>query len=125
MTAEQAARHLIEHLPQQLKDAGADEKVSAVVNRMALQIHSSPSLQAFLNDSAVYSTGKPDGSIKVQFDFMKLPKEIIPDLERLLSTDQFRDHKLTKFIKNGQARTGLEITVVPKELPGTPYDYAF
>lgn len=125
MTEAQAAKFLIEELPIALRDAGANEKVSAVANRIALQVFSVPSLQSFLSDYAVVATGRDDGSVKVQLDFLKLPKEIIPELEKLLSVDQFKDHKLVKYIKNGQARTGLEIEVTPKELPGTPYDYAF
>ena len=125
MTPVEAARFLIEDLPHQLQGSGATEKVSAVVNRMALQINSVPSLQAFLSDFGVFSTGRSDGSVKVQLDFLKLPKEIIPELEKLLSVDQYEQHRLVKYIKNGQARTGLEIEVVPKDLPGEPYDYAF
>lgn len=125
MTEAQAARLLIEELPRQLKNAGADEKVSAVANRMALQINSVPSLQSFLANYAVVASGKEDGSVKIQMDFLKLPKEIIPELEKLLSVDFFKHHRLVKFIKDGQARTGLEIEVSPKDLPGTPYDYAF
>lgn len=125
MTEAQAARFLIEELPAKISASGADEKVSAVANRIALQVFSVPSLQAFLADYAVISTGKPNGSVLIQLDFLKLPKEIIPELEKLLSTDQFKDHRLVKYIKNGQARTGLEIEVVPKDLPGSPYDYAF
>ena len=125
MTEAQAARFLIEELPAKIAASGADEKVSAVANRIALQVFSVPSLQAFLADYAVINTGKPNGAMLIQLDFLKLPKEIIPELEKLLSTDQFRDHRLVKYIKNGQARTGLEIEVVPKDLPGSPYDYAF
>lgn len=125
MTEEQAARFLIEELPNKLDKAGADEKISAVANRIALQINSIPSLQSFLADYAVLPTGRPDGTIKLQLDFLKLPKEIIPELEKLLSVDQYEKHRLVKYIKNGQARTGLEIEVKPKDLPGTPYDYAF
>ena len=93
--------------------------------RLALQVCSVPSLQAYLADSSGVPTGKPDGTVRIQLDFLKLPKEILPDLERLLSVDYFKEHRLVKYIKNGQARTGLEIEVTPKELPGTPYDYAF
>jgi hypothetical protein len=105
--------------------SSAREKISAITNRIALQVFSVPSLQSFLADYAVVSTGRDDGSVKVQLDFLKLPKEIIPELEKLLTVDMFKDHKLVKYIKNGQARTGLEIEVTPKDLPGSPYDYAF
>lgn len=102
-----------------------DKKVSTLANRIFLQIFSVPSLQAYLADAAVIPTGKEDGTVKIQLDFLKLPKEVLPDLERLLSTDYFENHRLVKYIKDGQARTGLEIEVTPKELPGDPYDYAF
>jgi len=102
-----------------------DPKVTVLANRIFLQIFSVPSLQAYLADAAVLPTGKPDGTVKIQLDFLKLPKEVLPDLERLLSTDYFENHRLVKYIKDGQARTGLEIEVTPKELPGDPYDYAF
>lgn len=151
MTEAQAARFLIEEVPARIRRAlqeqghdddmphgtpadgsptgadsdGSHEKVAAVANRIALQVFSVPSLQAFLADYNVMSTGRGDGSVKIQLDFLKLPKEIIPELEKLLSVDMFKDHRLVKYIKNGQARTGLEIEVTPKELPGSPYDYAF
>ncbi len=125
MTEAQAAKLLIDDLPQQLNKAGASEKISALANRMILQVQSSPSLQAFLADFSITKTDKPDGSIKMQFDFYKLPKEIIPELEKLLSVDFFKNHRLLKYVKDGQARTGLEIEVTPRDLPGSPYDYAF
>jgi hypothetical protein len=61
----------------------------------------------------------------VQLDFLKLPKEIIPELEKLLSVDQFKHHRMVKYIKNGQARLGLEITIDPDDLPGDAYSYTF
>lgn len=100
-------------------------KIKTLANRIFLQIFSVPSLMACLADASVNPTGDPDGSVKIQLDFLKLPKEVLPDLERLLSTDYFKNHRLVKYIKNGQARTGLEICVTPKELPGEAYDYAF
>ena len=102
-----------------------DPKIKTLANRIFLQVYSVPSLQACLADASVNPTGDPDGSVKIQLDFLKLPKEVLPDLERLLSTDFYKNHKLVKYIKNGQARTGLEIQVTPKELPGTEYDYAY
>jgi len=111
--------------PEQPPKDQIDKKVTVLATRMMLQIFSVPSLMAYLADAAVVPTGKPDKSIKIQLDFIKLPKEILPELEKLLSTDYFKDHKLLKYIKNGQARTGLEIEVTPKDLPGTAYDYAY
>jgi hypothetical protein len=150
MTRAQAARFLIERLPVLLAEAGRnggfsardyflslprahpakppaskDQKIAVLANRMFLQIFSVPSLQAHLADAAVIPAGTPDGKVKIQLDFLKLPKEVLPDLERLLSTDFFKDHRLVKYIKNGQARTGLEIEVTPKDLPGDDYNYAF
>lgn len=101
-----------------------DPKLKALCDRMFLQIFSVPSLQTWLADASVLPSGD-DGKIKIQLDFMKLPKEVIPDLERLLSVDYFKNHRLVKYVKNGQARTGLEIEVSPKDLPGSAYDYAF
>ena len=126
MTEAQAARLLIEQVPQELKDAGADPKVSAVTNRMAMLVNTVPSLQSFLADFGVYKDKESkNGAVKVQFDFLKLPKEIIPELEKLLSVDKFKSHVFSKYIKNGQARTGLEIIVDPTNLPGDAYQYAF
>lgn len=102
-----------------------DPKIKVLSDRIALQVFSVPSLQAYLADYSVVPTNKPDGSVRIQLDFLKLPKEILPDLERLLSVDRFKNHRLVKYIRNGQARTGLEIEVTPKELPGDAYTYAF
>jgi hypothetical protein len=123
VTEAQAAKFLIERVAPQTDKV--DNKVGVLATRILLQIFSVPSLMAYLADACVIPTGKPDKSVKVQLDFLKLPREIIPELEKLLSTDYFKNHRLLKYIKNGQARTGLEIEVTPKELPGTPYDYAY
>jgi hypothetical protein len=122
----QPRRLLIDDVPNKLKDVGADPKVSAITNRMAMLINSVPSLQSFLADFGVYNDDKnKDGSVRVQMDFLKLPKEIIPELEKLLCVDQYKSYRIVKYIKNGQARTGLEIEIDPNDLPGEAYDYSF
>jgi hypothetical protein len=123
VTVSQLAQFLIEDLPN--KTAKVDKKIGVLATRMLLQIMSVSSLLAHLADFAIMSTNSPDGTVKIQLDFMRLPKEILPELEKLLSTDYFRDHRLLKYIKNGQARTGLEIEVRPKDLPGDHFDYAY
>ncbi len=121
MTRERAVQLLIEV-------AGTDKvdpKVQTLANRMLLQVFSVTPLQANLANFAVVPLGTPDGRTKIQLDFLKLPKEVIPELERLLSVNFFKDHRIVKYVKDGQARTGLEIEVTPKDMPGDRYDYAF
>jgi hypothetical protein len=128
MTEAQIARFLIEDLPAQLSAAyGKDvpEKVKVLFNRMMLQAFSVPSLQSYLQGASVEKDPNNPNGVRIQLDFLKLPREVIPDLERLLSVDYFKNHRLVRFMKNGSARTGLEISVEPKDLPGDAYDYAF
>lgn len=124
MTEAQAAQLLIDDLPRQLAEAQADPKVSAITNRIAMLINSVPSLQSFLADFGVYKDEKQKGGVVVQLDFLKLPKEIIPELKKLLSVDKFK-YQLKKYVKNGSARTGMVIHVDPAKLPGDSYEYAF
>lgn len=122
MNEAQLAKMLIEDLPQ--KTAKVDKKIGVLATRMLLQILSVPSLMGHLADFAVVASGQ-EGKVKIQLDFLRLPKEILPELEKLLSVDYFKDHRLLKYVKNGQARTGLEIEVTPKDLPGQAYDYSY
>lgn len=125
MTVEKLEQLLIEELPPKLANTEADEKVSALANRMLLQIGSVPSLLAFLSDYSIGKTEKNDGSWRIQCEFMRLPKEVLPDLERLLSVDFFKNHRMVQYTKNSQARLGLEIIFKPEDLPGNAYDYSF
>ena len=122
MNEAQAAKFLIEDLPR--ATAKVDKKVGVLAIRMLLQIMSVPSLLSNLVDFAVMGN-QEDRKVRLQLDFLKLPKEIIPELEKLLSVDYFKDHRLLRYVKNGQARTGLEIEVTPRDLPGDAYDYSF
>ncbi len=121
MTRTQAIQFLVEQMPV----GKMDNKIGVLANRMFLQIFSVPSLQSNLADASVLPTGDADGKVKIQLAFMKLPREVIPDVERLLSVNYFKNHRLVKFCKDGQARTGFEIEVTPKDLPGDAYDYSF
>ena len=123
MTEAQLAKLLVEDLPQ--KTGKVDKKVGVLATRMLLQIFSVPSLLSNLVDFAVMANTEGDGKVRIQLDFLKLPKEIIPEVEKLMSVDYFKHHRLLKYVKNGQARTGLEVELTPKDLPGDAYDYAF
>jgi len=117
------ARLLIEQIPS--TTTKIDKKIGVVATRMLLSIFSVPSLLSNLVDFAIVANGDGDGKVRIQMDFLKLPKEIIPELEKLLSVDYFKNHRLLKYTKNGQARTGLEIELTPKDLPGDAFDYSF
>jgi hypothetical protein len=123
MTEALMAKLLIEDLPQ--KTAKVDKKIGVLATRMLLQIFSVPSLLSNLADFAVMANQEGEGKVRIQLDFLKLPKEVVPELERLMSVDYFKNHRLLKYVKNGQARTGLEIELTPKDLPGNAYDYAY
>ena len=123
MTEAGLAKLLIEDLPKQT--AKVDKKVGVLATRMLLQIFSVPSLLSNLVDFAVLANQEGDGKVRIQLDFLKLPREIVPELEKLMSVDYFKDHRLLKYVKNGQARTGLEIELTPKDLPGEKIDYAY
>jgi hypothetical protein len=123
VTETSLARLLIEEVPQ--KTAKVDKKIGVVATRMLLAIFSVPSLLSNLVDFAIIANGEGDGKVRIQLDFLRLPKEIIPELEKLMSVDYFKDHKLLRYVKNGQARTGLEIELTPKDIPGDKFDYAY
>ena len=123
MTEATLARLLIEQIPS--TTTKIDKKIGVVATRMLLSIFSVPSLLSNLVDFAIVANGDGDGKVRIQMDFLKLPKEIIPELEKLLSVDYFKNHRLLKYTKNGQARTGFEIELTPKDLPGDAFDYSF
>lgn len=120
------ARILIEDVPAMVHNV--DRKVGVLASRMLLQIQATPALMSQLSDFAVVTAdGSKDknAKVKLQFDFLLLPREVIPDLERLLALSFFSDYRIVNFTKNGQARTGVEVTVSPDDLPGDDKDYAF
>ena len=119
MTESQVARILIE----QGGDKRIDPKVRVLLNRMMVQIASAPSLQTYLVDAGIVP--QDDGSASLQFDFLRLPEEVIPQVEKLMSASSFDSFKWSRYVKNGQAHVGLDLRINPENLPGTAYDYAY
>lgn len=119
MTEQRLAELLIEQ-----GGANLNKKVSVFLNRLLLRIFSVPSLMTYLADvMPVRDQEAGDGAVKIQLDFLRLPDEVIPQVERLIAAPG----KLTwfKYIKDGSARTGVEVPVSPEDLEGADYDYAF
>lgn len=101
-----------------------DKKVTVFLNRLLLRIFSVPSLMTYLDGVApIKDTEGEEGAVKIQLDFLRLPDEIIPQLERLLAAPS--KPKYFKYVKNGSARVGVELSINPEDLEGADYDYAF
>jgi len=96
-------------------------KISAFVDRLLLRIHSVPSLLSFLADAKAVAD-EENNAVKVQLNFLKLPDEFLPQLPKILAAPV--EPKFYKFIEDGQARMGVELTVTPEDFPGDTYDYA-
>jgi len=118
MTKSQLARILIE----QEGEAQLPRKISVFVNRLLMRLFSTPSLMNFLADTqTVKDTTKPK-TWKVQLDFQKLPKEVVTQLVRLIAAP--RAPTFYRYIKDGAARTGVELEVCEDDFPGKDYEYA-
>lgn len=69
--------------------------------------------------------GEGDGEqapVTIQLDFQRLPEEVIPQIINLIAAPT--KMKMSKYIKNGQARNGFEFQIGDKDLEGEDYDYA-
>ena len=106
-----------------VEDAHPDaigEKVSVFISRMMLRLFNVTAFMAALAGTAVIPND--DGTVTVQLDFHRLPQEVMPTLMTTLSIPGKVVFK--KYIKDGQARTGIEFKLSEKDLPGDPYDMA-
>lgn len=107
------------------RSGNLNKKVNVFLNRLLLRIFSVPSLMTYLADVMPVTDAESDeeGAVNIQLDFLRLPDEIIPQLERLIAAP----HKLKwfKYVKDGSARTGVEVPVAPDDLAGAEYDYAY
>lgn len=144
-------RELAILLIEKLADAKIDKKIAVFVNRLMLRLQSQPALIANLADVSVFKPGieantddqvkdgqfqegqedrddenndeKGGETVLLQLSFRRLPQEVVTPLLRLLAAP--REAKLYKFVKDGQARTGVEMELRPSDFPGEEYDYAF
>lgn len=105
--------------------AKLNKKVSVFLNRLLLRIFSIPSLMTYLADVMPVKDPEADeeGAVRIQLDFLRLPDEIIPQLERLIASPH--PLKWFKYVKDGSARTGVEVPIAPDDLEGADYDYSF
>src|SRR5712671_1822023 len=98
-----------------------DKKITVFLNRLLLRLHSVPSLMTYLADVTVFQDDEAkDGQCKIQLDFLRLPEEVFPQLARLCAAP--RQPKLVRYVKNGSARTGVELDVRPDDFAGEDYD---
>lgn len=101
-----------------------DKKIAVFLNRVILRIFSVPSLMAFLKDVVLFQDDQAaNGQCKVQLVFHRLPDEAHPQLTKLICAP--RDPTFSRFVDQGQARTGVELEVQPDDFGGEDYDYAF
>ena len=100
------------------------QKQSVFVNRMIMRFFSVPAALSALADVGIIreNGGEEEGSVIVQLDFQRLPEDVIPQIVNLIAAPG--QMKMTRYVKNGQARNGFEFTLHPDDLKGDEYDYA-
>jgi hypothetical protein len=118
MTESDVARWLLE-----AGDTKVDPKLKVLLNRMMLQVASTPSLQSYLVDAGIVPCA--DGTALLQFDFLRLPEEVLPQVEMMFAVEHFRSHDWYQFVRNGQAHTAFQLKISAEDLPGRAYDYAY
>lgn len=96
-------------------------KIAAYYDRLLLRIHNIPSLLAFLADAAAVPD-EAENAVRIQLDFLKLPDEFLPQLPQVLAAPTAA--KYFRYVKDGQARFGVEVKVSPDDFPGDAYNYA-
>lgn len=98
------------------------KKPSVFVNRMIMRFFSVPAVLAALSDIGIIPREDGKSAVTVQLDFQKLPDEVIPQIISLIAAPT--KMKMSRYIKNGQARLGFEFQIDDNDLGGEDYDYA-
>lgn len=98
------------------------KKPSVFVNRMIMRFFSVPSALSALADVGIIPGEGEGAPVTIQLDFQRLPEEVIPQIINLIAAPT--KMKMSKYVKNGQARNGFEFQVGDKDLEGDDYEYA-
>ena len=118
MNEKHAARILLEDA----SPTKIGKKPSVFVNRLIMRFFSVPAALSALADVGIMP-GEGDGApVTIQLDFQRLPPEVVPQIIELIGAPT--PMKMSKYVKNGQARNGFEFTIGDKDLEGEDYDYA-
>ena len=118
MNVKRAARILVE----EASPIKIGKKPSVYINRMIMRFFSVPAALSALADIGIIPGEKEDSPVTIQLDFHKLPEEVIPQIVNLIASPT--KMKMSRYIKQGQARQGFEFQVGEKDLEGDDYDYA-
>lgn len=99
------------------------QKQSVFVNRMVMRFFSVPAaLSALADIGIIKEDDSEEGPVTIQLDFQRLPEDVIPQIVNLIAPPG--PMKMTKYVKNGQARNGFEFQLRAQDFPGDDYDYA-
>lgn len=118
MNEKQVARILVEDA----SPTKIGKKPSVFVNRMIMRFFSTPAALSALSDVGIIPGEKTESPVTIQLDFQRLPEEVIPQIINLIASPT--KMKMSKYVKNGQARNGFEFQIGDKDLEGDDYDYA-
>lgn len=89
---------------------------------MLMRFFSTPAAIAALADVGIIPGEESGAPVTIQLDFQRLPEEVIPQIINLIASPT--KMKMSKYVKNGQARNGFEFQIGDKDLDGDDYDYA-
>lgn len=101
-------------------------KASAFANRLLLRINSIPALQAALTDIASYlkQPETEEETLVIELGFKRLPKEIMPEVLRLIAAPKSENVQVVHYVQNEAAHTGFIVSIKTSELAGNAFAYA-
>ena len=106
--------------PRTQEGAELNAQTEAFINRMQLRIFSSPSLQEYQSDINIKKKGE-SGNFIVQLEFQRLPRDIITEVLRLIGAPS--EPRVSSYVKNGAAKTGIEFDLDQDAFPDDKVSY--